>query len=94
MAVLAVMCALATATWIGYYLGRRGASSRPTWNKRTSRIALGRHVISLLVLLTVRRIRQRSQAERLIRDAVNIPGLRTVAPLGLLRVGVARMRPY
>jgi CDP-diglyceride synthetase len=94
MAVFAVICALATATWFGYYVGRRAGSSRPTWQKRTSRIALGRLVISLLVLVTVRRVRQSFQAERLLRDAVSMPGLRTVAPLDLLRVGVARMRSY
>jgi hypothetical protein len=94
MAVFAVICALATATWLGYYVGRRAGSSRLTWQKRTSRIALGRLVISLLVLVTVRRVRQSFQAQRLLRDAVSMPGLRTVAPLDLLRVGVARMRSY
>jgi hypothetical protein len=94
MAVFAVICALTTTTWFGYYVGRRAGSSRQTWQQRTTRIALGRLVISLLVLVTVRRIRQSFQAERLLRDAVSISGLRTVAPLALLRVGVARLRSY
>jgi hypothetical protein len=94
MAVFAVMCALATATLLGYWVGRRAGSPSPTWKKRTSRIALGRLVISLLVLLTARRVRHTFQAERLFRDAASMSGLRTVAPLDLLRVGVARMRSY
>jgi hypothetical protein len=94
MAVFAVMCALAMATWVGYYAGRHAGASRPSWKRRTSRIALGRLVISLLVAMTARRIRQSFTAERLLRDAVRISGLRTVAPLALLRDGVARMRSY
>jgi hypothetical protein len=94
MAVLAVICALAMATWVGYYAGRHAGSSRPSWKKRTGRIALGRLVISLLLLMTARRVRQRFHAERLLRDAVTMSGLRTVAPLDLLRDGVARMRSY
>lgn len=94
MAVFAMICALATATWAGYYVGRRASSPRPSWRKRTSRIALGRLVISLLVLMTARRVRQRFVAERLLRDAVSMSGLKTVAPLDVLRQGVARMRTY
>jgi len=59
MTVFAVVCALATATWIGYHVGRRAGSTPSTWKKRTSRIALGRLAISLLVLMTARGIRQR-----------------------------------
>jgi hypothetical protein len=94
MTVLAVICALATATSIGYCLGRRAGSSPSTWKKRTSRIALGRLAISLLVLMTARRIRHRFQLERVLPEAVCIWGLRTVAPLELLRGGIARMRSY
>lgn len=88
MMVLAAICALATATWIGYYAGRRAGSTPSTWKKRTSRIALGRLAINLLVLMTARRIRHSFRAERVLGNW----GLRTVAPLQLLRVGVARMR--
>jgi hypothetical protein len=94
MAALAVICALATATSVGYYVGRQAGSSRPSWKKRTGRIALGRLVISLLVLMTARRVRQRFAAERLLRNAVDMSGLRTVVPLDLLRDGVARRRSY
>jgi hypothetical protein len=91
MMVLAAICALATATWIGYHVGRRADSTPSTWKKRTSRIALGRLAIRLLVLITARRIRRSLQA-RVLPDAIGIWGLRTLAPLELLRGGVARMR--
>jgi CHASE2 domain-containing sensor protein len=94
MALLALICALATATAIGYYVGRRAGSTPSTWKKRTSRIALSRLVISLLVLMTARRVRHSFQAERLLRDATTRWRPRTVVPLDLLRVGVARMRSY
>jgi hypothetical protein len=80
MAVFALLCALAIATLIGYYLGRRAGSSSPSWKKRTSRIALGRLAINLLVLMAARRLR--------------IWRLSTITPLELLRVGAARMRSY
>jgi membrane protein DedA with SNARE-associated domain len=90
MTVIAVICALATATWIGYYLGRRAGSTPSTWKKRTSRISLGRLAISLLVLVTARRVRQRFQAGRMLR----FTGLRAVGPVEFVRTGVARIRSY
>ncbi len=78
MTALALITALGTALCLGYYLGRRAGSERPTWKRRTSRIALGRLAINLLVLITVRRIR----------------ALGIIEPLGLLRGGVARLRSY
>ncbi|MGD1281730.1 hypothetical protein ACKUUI_03955 [Mycobacterium seoulense] len=81
MTVVAGIAALAMATCVGYYLGRRAGSVTPTWKRRTSRVALGRMAISLLVLLTARR-------------AMTLWGPRCVAPLGLLRGSVARMRSY
>lgn len=81
MTVFVAIVALATATCLGYYLGRRAGPTPSTWKKRTSRIALGRLAISLLVLVTARRIRQSFRAEP-----------RLVAPLELLRGSVARMR--
>jgi hypothetical protein len=90
MAVFALLCALATATSIGYYLGRRAGSSPSSWKKRTSRIALGRLAISLLVLMTARRIRQGFRDERVL----GVLRVRTLAPLELLRVGAARLRSY
>jgi hypothetical protein len=94
MMVLAAICALATATWIGYYVGRRAGSTPSTWKKRTSRIALGKLAINLLVLMTARRIRHSFRAERVLPAAIGIWGLRTRVPLELLRGGVARMRSY
>jgi hypothetical protein len=78
--IVAVICALATATCVGYYLGRRAGSKPSTWKQRTSRIALGKQAMSLLVLITARRVRQRF-------------GLRTVGPVEFLRAGMAWMRP-
>jgi hypothetical protein len=94
MMVLAAICALTTATWVGYYAGRRAGSTPSTWKQRTSRVALGRLAINLLVLMTARRIRQRFRVERVLPAAVGIRKLRTVAPLELLRGGVAWMRSY
>ena len=92
MTVLAGIAALAIATCVGYYFGRRAGSTPSTWKKRTSRITLGRLAISLLVLLTARRIRQRFRPEHMFADAVHLWGL--IAPLELLRGSVARMRSY
>ncbi|WP_068186866.1 hypothetical protein [Mycobacterium sp. UM_CSW] len=78
MAVLALLCALATATCFGYYLGRRAGSRPPTWKQRTSRVALGRLAISLLVAVTARRILR----------------LRTVGPVDFLRASMARIVSY
>jgi hypothetical protein len=55
---LAVISALVTALCIGYHFGRRAGSTPSTWRERTSRVALGRLAINLLVLMTARRIRQ------------------------------------
>ena len=94
MTALAVISALVTALCIGYHFGRRAGSTPSTWRKRTSRVALGRLAISLLVLMTVRRIRQSFLARREFPDAVGIWGLRLIAPLGLLRCSVARLGSY
>jgi O-antigen/teichoic acid export membrane protein len=55
--VLAAIAALAMATCVGYYFGRRERPTRQSWKKRTSRIAVGRLAFTLLVSLTARRIR-------------------------------------
>ncbi|OBG73334.1 hypothetical protein [Mycobacterium sp. E3305] len=81
MTMLAAVAALAMAMGVGYYFGRRVEPARPSWKRRTSRVALGRLAISLLVLLTARR-------------AMTMWGPRFVAPLGLLRGSVARIRSY
>lgn len=94
MMVFAVLCALTTAAWIGYYAGRRAGSTPSTWKKRTSRIALGRLVLNLLVLVTARRVRRTFGPARMLSDVLGGGGLRTIAPLELLRGGVAWMRTY
>ncbi len=94
MMVLAGIAALAMTTCVGYYFGRRVGSTSSTWKKRTSRIALGRLGITLLVLLTARRIRRSFLAEHMLADAVHLWGLRRIVPLELLRGSVTRMRSY
>jgi hypothetical protein len=88
MTVFAGIAALAMATCVGYYLGRRAGSAPSTWKKRTSRITLGRLVISLLVLLTARRVRRSFRPKQVFA----VWGLRLIAPLELLRGSVARTR--
>jgi hypothetical protein len=94
MTMLAGIAALAMATCVGYYLGRRVGARPSTWQRRTSRIALGRLAISLLVLLTARRIRYSFRAGRMVPGAADVWVLRIVAPLELLRGSVARARSY
>ena len=66
MTALAVISALVIALCVGYHLGRRAGSTPSTWKKRTSRVALGRLAISLLMLVTVRRIRRSFLAKSLL----------------------------
>ena len=94
MTALAVISALVTALCIGYYFGRRAGSTPSTWKKRTSRAALGRLAINLLLLMTARRIRQSFLARHVFPDAVGIWGPRFIEPLELLRVSAARLRSY
>jgi hypothetical protein len=94
MTALAVISALVAALCIGYHFGRRAGSTPSTWKKRTSRLAVGRLAISLLVLMTARRIRQSFQAERVFPGAVGTWGLRLIAPREILRVSVGRTRSY
>jgi len=92
MTVFAGLAALAMATSVGYYVGRRAGSTPPTWKKRTIRMTLGRQVIGLLVLLTVRRIQQNLRVQPMFADTVYLRRMRLVAPVEFLRGGVARMR--
>jgi hypothetical protein len=94
MTALALISPLGTALCLGYYLGRRAGSKPSTWKKRTSRIALGRLAINLLLLVSARRIRQILQAGRVFSNAGGICGLRMIELLALLRDSVARMRSY
>jgi hypothetical protein len=92
MTALAVISALVTALCIGYHFGRRAGSTPSTWRKRTSRVALSKLAVSLLVLMTVRRIRQSFLAERVLPDAGGVWGMKFVEPLQLLRGSFARLR--
>jgi hypothetical protein len=92
--VIAVIAALATAACIGYYFGRRAASTPPSWKKRTSRIALSRQAVHLLAMITARRIQQRFRAERIVSDTAARYGLRIVAPTQFRRGRVVRLRSY
>jgi hypothetical protein len=94
MTALALISPLGTALCLGYYLGRRAGSKPSTWKKRTSRIALGRLAINLLLLVSARRIRQILQAGRVFSNAGGICRLRMIELLALLRDSVARMRSY
>jgi hypothetical protein len=85
MTAPAVISALVTALCIGYHFGRRAGSTPSTWRKRTSRVALSKLAASLLVLMTVRRIRQSFLAERMFPDAGGVWGMKFVGPLQLLR---------
>jgi hypothetical protein len=92
MTALALICALGTALCGGYFLGRCAGSKPSSWKSRTSRVALGRLAINLLVLMTARRIRHRLRAVRGFSGAGGIWALRSIEPLGLLRGNAARLR--
>ncbi len=62
MTVLAGVAALLMAAGMGYYMGRRQAVAAPTWKQRTSRIALGKLTIDLLLALAARRVRRSTMA--------------------------------
>ncbi|OBH53574.1 hypothetical protein [Mycobacterium sp. E2479] len=94
MTIIAAIAGLATATCVGYYFGRRAASAPPSWKKRTSRVALGRQVCSLLAMITARRIQQRFHPERVLSDLAARCGSRAIAPLRVRRSGVVRLRSY
>lgn len=89
--VIAAIAALAIAACIGYYFGRRTASTPPSWKKRTSRIALGRQAFNLLAMIAARRIQQRFQA---VPGMAAGWGLKAIAPLQVRHGAVARLRPY
>jgi membrane protein DedA with SNARE-associated domain len=89
--VIAAICALTTATCVGYYVGRRAGRARPNWKKRTSRTALGKQVISLVATIAARRIQQGLRREGTFSDRW---GTRLIVPLAFLRGSVVRMRSY
>jgi hypothetical protein len=84
MAVLVLICALATTACVGYCLGRRAGTSPTPWRRRTSRVALGKLAMSFVVLVAARRLRRTVHPNRLFRTA----DLKSVEPVDLLRWGV------
>src|ERR1700744_3930030 len=95
MTALAVIAALVTALWVGYYFGRRGGDSRPrvSWERRTSRTALGRLAIALTFLVVARRIRRNLSAERVLALATHPFGLKLIGPSQFSRRSSPRRRP-
>ena len=58
MAPIAVICVALTALCIGYHFGRRAAATPAPWKKRTSRVALVRAALSLVLLVSARRVQR------------------------------------
>jgi hypothetical protein len=90
MTVFAALAALALAMSVGYYLGRRVSSAPSNWKRRTSRVALGKRVFHLAMLVAARRVRRKFAAA----PTVELLGLRILVPLDVLRGSVTRMRSY
>ena len=76
MTVLVVICLVAAAARIGYWFGRRAATSAPPWQERTRRSALARQAITLVLLVAA------SQLQRSVRRNVPEPRVRR-SPLTL-----------
>ena len=81
MAALVIGFALVTALCTGYQFGRRAGSrapvsQRPSWQQRTSMLALGKAATSLLVLVALRRM-HRSYGRRGLPIPVGTPKRRT-----------------
>jgi hypothetical protein len=91
MTALAVISALVMALCIGYHFGRSAGSTPSSWKKRTSRVALGRIAVSLLMLMTARRIRRSFLAKSLLRDAIGVRAIKIAEPFQLLRGSFARL---
>lgn len=92
MTPIAVICVVVTSLCIGYHFGRRAGSTPPTWKKRTSRAALGRAAISLIVLLIARRVQRSFAARRALSNLVGVRVLKFIEPLQLLRSGLSLRR--
>lgn len=82
MTALAVVAALVTSLFIGYQFGRRAGSAPPSWKQRTSRVALGKRAVCLVVLITARRIQRQLPARRTLERMI----LLRSAPQRLLRL--------
>jgi hypothetical protein len=91
MTELAVISALVVALCIGYHFGRSAGSTPSSWKKRTSRVALGRLAINLLMLMTARRIRRSFPVKSPLRDPKGVWAIKIAEPLQLLRDSFARL---
>lgn len=92
MTVLALIAAISMAAAAGYYLGRRAGSAPRSRRMSTSRIAVGKLAVNLLVLLAARRVRRTFRPEPMLFDALPLWRLRRIAPVDLLRGSVTRTR--
>ncbi|WP_293001587.1 hypothetical protein [Mycobacterium sp.] len=90
MAVLLGFMASMSALCVGYYWGRRANPTRSTWKRRTSRVALGKRAVNLLVLVAARRIQRKFRREPI----AELLGLRLPAHARLSRDGLARIASY
>ena len=90
MTALGVICALVAALCIGYWFGRRTGLTPPTWKQRTSRTALSRRAMSLMVLMIARRLQRRLPADRAVVHVLAIWAVKFVEPLELLRGSLGR----
>jgi hypothetical protein len=85
MAPIVVISVAVVALCIGYHFGRRAGSRTAgpvTWKKRTSRTALARAALSLVLLLGARRVKRNYLTW----------ALKFVEPLELLRGGLSLSR--
>jgi hypothetical protein len=92
MTPIAVICVVITALCIGYHFGRRAGSTPSTWKRRTSRAALGRVAMSVIVLMIARRVQRNFLAKRALCNAVGVRALKFIEPLQLLRRGLPLQR--
>jgi hypothetical protein len=90
MTELGVIAALMTALCIGYHLGQRAGTDRPTWKTRTSRLMLSRLAVNLLLALTARRILRTVLGRRLIADKARVRRLRFQLPGNACRGGITQ----
>ncbi len=88
MTPIAVIFVALAALCTGYHFGRRAGSTPATWRKRTSRAALARAALSLILLMSARRVQRNyltwalkfAKPLHLLRSGLS-PGLHGVWPL-------------
>ncbi|MBX7433461.1 hypothetical protein JDV09_15275 [Mycobacterium sp. Y57] len=85
MTSVAVMVGLVSALWIGFLLGRHTRPGTQTWRQRTTRSALGRQAVVLMVLVAANTLQRR----------LPMPGRhRPATPLDRLRSARRRLSVY